>query len=84
MTSKTIFAIASTVGCIASIVAASQVQAGGDKVAFPEGFEKGVLYTTVDRNDNKQYRELYTSQAAIDAAKRGEPLPPSSTNKRTR
>src|SRR5947208_30548 len=53
----------------------SQVRAGGDKVVFPEGFEKGVLYTTVDRPDNKQYREIYTSPAAVAAAKKGEPMP---------
>ena len=53
----------------------TQVRAGGDKIVFPEGFDKGVLYTTVDRADNKQYRELYTSQAAVDAAKKGEPMP---------
>ncbi len=36
----------------------------------------GALYTTVDRADNKQYRELYvTPPAAIEAAKKGEPLP---------
>jgi hypothetical protein len=57
------------------VVFASHVRAGGDKVAFPEGFDKGVLYTTVDRADNKQYREIYTSQAAVDAAKKGEPMP---------
>src|SRR5262249_45077255 len=52
------------------------VRAGGDKVAFPENFAKGVLYTTVDRADNKQYRELFVSPpAAVDAAKKGEPLP---------
>jgi hypothetical protein len=35
-----------------------------------------VLYTTVDRADNKQFRELFVSPAAaIDAAKKGEPLP---------
>ena len=33
------------------------------------------MFTTVDRADNKQYREVYTSQAALDAAKKGEPLP---------
>jgi hypothetical protein len=54
---------------------ASQVRAGGDKVVFPEAYNKGVLFTTVDRADNKQYREVYTSQAAIDAAKKGQPLP---------
>ena len=57
------------------IALGSQVRAGGDKVVFPEGFDKGVLYTTVDRADNKQYREIYTSQAAVDAAKKGQPLP---------
>ena len=57
------------------VVFASHVRAGGDKITFPDGFDKGVLYTTVDRNDNKQYRELYTSQAAVDAAKKGEPMP---------
>ena len=54
---------------------ATQVRAGGDKVVFPEGFDKGVLFTTVDRADNKQFREFYASQAALDAAKKGQPLP---------
>ena len=40
---------------------AISAQAGGDKITFPENFSKGVLYTTVDRPDNKQYRELYVS-----------------------
>jgi hypothetical protein len=57
------------------VVFASHVRAGGDKVVFPEGFDKGVLYTTVDRADNKQYREIYTSAAAVDAAKKGQPMP---------
>ena len=52
------------------------VRAGGDKIAFPADYAKGVMYTTVDRADNKQYRELYISPAAaIDAAKKGEALP---------
>jgi hypothetical protein len=54
---------------------ATQVRAGGDKVVFPEGFDKGVMFTTVDRADNKQFREFYASQAAVDAAKKGQPLP---------
>src|SRR6185295_1085790 len=54
---------------------ATQVRAGGDLVKFPEAYDKGVLFTTVDRADNKQYREVYTSPAAIDAAKKGQPLP---------
>jgi hypothetical protein len=55
--------------------AAAQVRVSGDKVAFPEHFAHGALYTTVDRADNKQFRELYVSpESAIAAANRGEPL----------
>jgi hypothetical protein len=51
-------------------------RAGGDLVKFPDDYAKGKLYTTVDRADNKQYRELYVSPpAAIEAAKKGAPLP---------
>ena len=50
--------------------------AGPEKIAFPAGWEKFVLYNVVDRYDNKQYRELYAStQEAVDAAKAGKPLP---------
>jgi Cytochrome P460 len=58
-----------------SAVTITHVRAGGDKVAFPQEFAKGVLYTTVDRADNKQYRELYATPGAIAAAKAGQPLP---------
>src|SRR5499426_4530551 len=51
------------------------VRAGGEKVAFPENYAKGVLYTTVDRADNKQFRELYTTPEAIAAVKAGQPIP---------
>jgi hypothetical protein len=55
--------------------APAQVKPTGEKIAFPENYAQGELYATVDRADNKQYRELYTSKAAVEAAKRGEPLP---------
>ena len=45
------------------------------QVAFPDNHATGVLFTTVDRADNKQFREFYTSAQALDAAKKGEPLP---------
>lgn len=48
---------------------------GGDRIKFPADHDKGVLYTTIDRADNKQYRELYSTLAAVAAAKKGEPLP---------
>jgi hypothetical protein len=54
---------------------AATARAGGDKVVFPENFAKGVLYTTVDRADNKQYRELYSTPEAIAALKAGKAIP---------
>ena len=60
---------------LAGFAATLAVQAGGDKVVFPENFSKGVLYTTVDRADNKQYRELYSTPEAIAALKAGKPIP---------
>ncbi len=50
--------------------------AGPDKIKFPDGWKSHVMYTTVDRYDIKQFRELYaSSQAAVDAMKAGKPLP---------
>ena len=67
--------VATALAGVGMCALATHVRAGGDKVVFPEGFDKGVLYTTVDRADNKQYREIYTSPAAVEAAKKGQPMP---------
>ena len=75
MTSRMNVVIAALVASVAGLAVAVQVQAGGDKVAFPADYAKGVVYMTLDRPENKQVREYYTSQAAVDAAKKGEPLP---------
>jgi hypothetical protein len=64
-----------SVAAIAAVSLTVAVRAGGDKVAYPAEYAKGVLYTTVDRADNKQFRELYAPQAAIDAVKAGKPIP---------
>jgi len=75
MTTRKSIAIAILAATAASAIAI-QVRAGGDKVAFPANFASGVTYTTLDRADNKQYRELFVTPAtAVDAAKKGEPLP---------
>jgi plastocyanin len=58
---------------VAATSLTSAVHAGPDKIAFPQQF--GTLYATVDRPDIKQYRELYTSDAAIKAAREGRPVP---------
>ena len=46
-------------------------------LAFPEQFAAGVRYTTVDRPDIKEYRELFAPAAAIAAVKNGKPMPDS-------
>jgi hypothetical protein len=52
-----------------------QARAGGDLVKFPESYASGVNYGGVDRVDIKERREFYTSQAAIDAVRSGQPIP---------
>ena len=71
-TCRSTVVVAALIGGLVVVVPGS---AGPEKVAFPVSFTAGVLYTTVDRHDVKQYRELYTSAEAIQAAKAGKPLP---------
>lgn len=59
----------------AAMAMAPQARAGADKIAFPENYASGVRYVTLDNAENKQVREFYTSQAAIDAAKAEQPMP---------
>jgi hypothetical protein len=72
---RTSTAIAATLGAAFAFAIVANVHAGGDKIAFPAAYAEGVMYTSVDRADNKQYRELFVSAAAAAAAKKGEPLP---------
>jgi Cytochrome P460 len=67
--------IATVVATVAGLAAAIEVRAGGDKIEFPENYASGVVYLTLDRAGSKQITEYYVSQEAIDAAKKGMPLP---------
>jgi Cytochrome P460 len=75
MTPRNKVTVASIAATAAVLAFATPAGAGGDKISFPAAYAEGVLYTTVDRPDIKQYRELYTSPEAVLAAKKGEPLP---------
>jgi hypothetical protein len=75
MTTSRKFAVVTVVGTVAALTAAVSVRAGGDKITFPAEYAKGAVYLTLDRPENKQVREYYTSLAAIEAAKKGAPLP---------
>ncbi len=74
MTIRRNFAI-TTIVVIAGLAAAASVRADGDKILFPAEYAKGVVYMTLDRPENKQVREYFTSQETVDAAKKGAPLP---------
>ena len=62
-------------GAAAVVFAQATVAPGPNKLKFPEGWNQGVLYATVDRPDTKQYREFYTSPEAVQAARAGKPIP---------
>ena len=68
---------AATVATVASVAVAQQalVPPGPNKLKFPQNWDKGVMYATVDRHDTKQYREFYTSAEAVQAAKDGKEIP---------
>lgn len=60
----------------AGLFLAADSSAGPEKITLPADLKSFVLYTTVDRPDIKQYRELYASPAAaVQAMKEGKPLP---------
>ena len=71
---RTTITFAAVVATIAGL-AALEVRAGGDKIAFPESYASGVVYMTLDRAGSKQITEYYVSPEAIDAARKGMPLP---------
>ena len=60
---------------VAAVLYAVPSTAGPDKIAFPANYKDHVLYTTVDRPDNKQFRELWGTADAVAAMKAGKPLP---------
>ena len=76
MTGKRTLSLAVSAACVAggALLAATGF-AGPEKIRFPEGFEKGVLYAVVDRHDTKQYRELYSTPEAVKAVREGKPIP---------
>ena len=60
---------------VVSIVSVFAIRAfaSGDLVKFPESFESGVRYATVERGNIKE--DIFTSREAVEAVKRGESLP---------
>ena len=74
--------IYAALGAAAALAAATviQVRAANDKFTFPDGFEKGVNYLTLDKpaSPTQAFNEvqvLYAPKEAIAAAKDGKPMP---------
>jgi plastocyanin len=54
---------------------AVEAAAGPEKIAFPAGFERWEMYTSLDRPDLKQHRELYAKPEVVKAVREGRPIP---------
>ena len=75
---KIVSKVASAVAGVAAIAGGIMIahsQAMPDRIKFPDGFDKGVLYQTVNRSDIKQFRELYTSKESVAAVRAGKDAP---------
>ena len=72
MKTTSMVALAACAGLAAGI--AVQVRAANDKFTFPADYLSGVEYLAVDK-PSKQVHVFYAPQAAIDAAKKGQPMP---------
>ncbi len=66
---------AGVLGLAAIAMAQALVPPGPNKLKFPQNWDKGAMYATVDRPDTKQYREFYTSAEAVQAARDGKEIP---------
>jgi plastocyanin len=53
----------------------ASVIAGPEKITFPKDYDKWERYASVDRYDNKQYRELYAKPEVVKAVRAGKPIP---------
>src|SRR5687768_16635455 len=75
MSSRKRTALVATAVSAATAALIVPVFAGPEQIAFPADYQKMMLYSTVDRYDSKQYRELYTSPEAVKAVREGRPIP---------
>ena len=51
------------------VIPLAGVDAGSEKVAFPANFKSGVLYNVIDRDDQKEVHQQYTSREAVKPSK---------------
>jgi hypothetical protein len=73
MKAISIYTLATALALVVAATLAGQAKAGRELVKFPENYAEGVLYATVNRGNIRE--EIFTSRAAIDAVKNGQPIP---------
>lgn len=66
---------AALVATLCAVAVVAQVRADVEKVAFPQTYEKGVKWLIVDRAPIKQVHDEYVTPAAIEAARKDQPMP---------
>jgi hypothetical protein len=68
--------MACAIGFLAVALVTVAVHASTEDVNLPADYKQRLVnFTTVDRMDNGQVRVLYGAQAALDAARTGQPVP---------
>jgi hypothetical protein len=75
MTSIRVVALAWASAAIFGFGLTVGVLADATKVAFPSNYAKGVKWLVVDKEPQKQVREIYAPPEAIQAARKGEAMP---------
>jgi hypothetical protein len=73
MKAISIHTLATALALAVAATLAGLARAGGELVRFPENYAEGVLYAIVERGNLRE--EVYTSRVAIDAVKKGQPIP---------
>jgi len=70
-----IHTLATALALAVAATLAGQVRAGGELVKFPERYAEGVRLSRPVGERGNIVEEIFTSRAAIDAVKRGQPIP---------
>jgi hypothetical protein len=68
-------AVATGLATLAIILMLVPVRAGSNKVVFPENYARGMMYTSHDLADQKEFRAFYITPAALEAVRHGQALP---------
>ena len=75
MTTRRSTARAALLATLCGIASVVHVQAGADNVIFPDNYAAGAKWLVIDKADRKELHEHYVTPAAIEAARRGLPMP---------